>query len=63
MSRCLSLLALISSRRGAATNNQIVVTGTAQTQCCGDCNGDGSVTIDEILTTVNNALNGGASCH
>jgi hypothetical protein len=27
-------------------------------QCCGDCNGDGHVTIDEILTAVNNALNG-----
>jgi hypothetical protein len=25
-------------------------------QCCGDCNGDGAVTIDEILTTVNHAL-------
>jgi hypothetical protein len=28
--------------------------------CCGDCNGDGTVTIDEILTSVNQALNG---CH
>jgi hypothetical protein len=26
--------------------------------CCGDCNGNGQVTVDEILTTVNNALNG-----
>jgi hypothetical protein len=27
-------------------------------QCCGDCNGDGQVTIDEILQVVNRALNG-----
>lgn len=26
--------------------------------CCGDCNADGSITIDEILTGVNNGLNG-----
>ena len=25
-------------------------------QCCGDCSGDGAVTVDEILTTVNHAL-------
>jgi uncharacterized protein (TIGR02246 family) len=25
-------------------------------QCCGDCNGDGVVTVDEIVTTVNRAL-------
>ncbi len=28
----------------------------ALAQCCGDCNGDGSVTVDEILTAVNHAL-------
>jgi len=28
----------------------------AAARCCGDCNGDGHVTIDEILTSVNNAL-------
>ena len=27
-------------------------------QCCGDCNGDGQVTIDEILKAVNRALGG-----
>ncbi|HEX7409911.1 MAG TPA: DUF1566 domain-containing protein, partial [Candidatus Binatia bacterium] len=27
-------------------------------QCCGDCNGDGQVTVDEILTAVNHALAG-----
>jgi hypothetical protein len=27
-------------------------------QCCGDCNGDGQVTINELITAVNNALNG-----
>ncbi len=26
--------------------------------CCGDCNGDGQVTVDEIVTSVNWALNG-----
>jgi hypothetical protein len=26
-------------------------------QCCGDCNGNGTVTVDEILTSVNYALN------
>jgi len=29
-------------------------------QCCGDCNGDGQVTIDEILKVVNRAL--GSTC-
>lgn len=27
-------------------------------QCCGDCNGDGMVAINELVTAVNNALNG-----
>jgi hypothetical protein len=30
--------------------------GSAAAQCCGDCNGDGHVTIDELITAVNNAL-------
>ena len=30
-------------------------------QCCGDCNGNSTVTIDEILTAVNSALNGCAA--
>jgi hypothetical protein len=30
----------------------------AGAQCCDDCNGNGVVTIDEVLTGVNNALNG-----
>lgn len=29
----------------------------AVAQCCGDCNGDGAVTINEIITAVNHALN------
>jgi hypothetical protein len=33
-------------------------TSTSAAACCGDCNGNGTVTIDEILTSVNNALNG-----
>ena len=28
----------------------------ARAQCCGDCSGDGTVTIDEIITAVNHAL-------
>jgi hypothetical protein len=27
-------------------------------QCCGDCNGDGSVTIDELVKALNRALSG-----
>ncbi|HSQ00502.1 MAG TPA: hypothetical protein VL049_25045, partial [Candidatus Dormibacteraeota bacterium] len=27
-------------------------------QCCGDCAGDGQVTIDDLIRAVNNALNG-----
>jgi hypothetical protein len=27
-------------------------------QCCGDCSGDGEVAINELITAVNNALNG-----
>jgi hypothetical protein len=30
--------------------------GGAAAQCCGDCRGDGSVTIDDLITAVNNAL-------
>ena len=32
--------------------------GRAAAQCCGDCNGDGAVTINELITAVNNALDG-----
>lgn len=32
--------------------------GMAAAQCCGDCAGDGSVTIDDLIRAVNNALNG-----
>ena len=27
-------------------------------QCCGDCSGDGVVTINEVITAVNRALEG-----
>ena len=30
----------------------------AAAQCCGDCNGDGAVTIDELVTAVNRDLSG-----
>ncbi len=32
--------------------------GDAAAQCCGDCAGDGEVTIDDLIKAVNNALNG-----
>src|SRR4249920_3030906 len=32
--------------------------GAAGAQCCGDCSGDGNVTINDLITAVNNALNG-----
>ena len=37
-----------------------IVLGTAQVMDCdaGDVNGDGEITIDEILASVNGALNG-----
>jgi Protein of unknown function (DUF1566) len=35
----------------------LLMAGGAMGQCCGDCNGDGQVTIDEILKVVNRALN------
>jgi hypothetical protein len=31
-------------------------TGSAGAQCCGDCNGDGRVSISDLVTAVNNAL-------
>lgn len=34
------------------------VAGRAAAQCCGDCNDDGSVTINELIIAVNNALGG-----
>ena len=36
-------------------------TGAAAAQCCGDCAGDGNVTIDDLIRAVNNALNGCAA--
>lgn len=36
-------------------------TGMAAAQCCGDCAGDGNVTINDLITAVNNALNGCAA--
>lgn len=36
----------------------LLTAGGAVGQCCGDCNGDGMVTVDEIITAVNRALAG-----
>jgi hypothetical protein len=36
----------------------LFVPAALMAQCCGDCNGDGTVTVDEILTSVNHALTG-----
>ena len=40
---------------GAALAVMLGVRGVLA-QCCGDCNGDGSVTVDEILKAINSAL-------
>jgi hypothetical protein len=45
MSKLLVALALVCA-----------IAGSAAAQCCGDCNGDGSVAINELITAVNNAL-------
>jgi hypothetical protein len=42
---------------GASLATLLMVQGVVG-QCCGDCNGDGQVTVDEILTSVNRALSG-----
>jgi len=34
----------------------LVLPNLARAQCCGDCNGDGEVAINELITAVNNAL-------
>jgi hypothetical protein len=38
----------------------LLTPGTAVAQCCGDCNSDGHVTVDEILTMVDVALGNAA---
>src|SRR5262245_58250294 len=40
----------------AALAALVLWTGTAIAQCCGDCNGDGRVSISDLVTAVNNAL-------
>ena len=35
----------------------VTLTGSTAT-CCGDCSGDGKVSVDELVTSVNNALSG-----
>jgi len=35
-----------------------LVADGAAAQCCGDCNGDGAVTLNELVTGVNRALTG-----
>jgi hypothetical protein len=35
----------------------VTSSSTPAAACCGDCNGNGAVTVDEILTSVNYALN------
>ena len=34
----------------------MLLTQTAAAQCCGDCNGDNEVTVNEVITAVNRAL-------
>jgi hypothetical protein len=42
----------------AAVARVLLAPDAAVAQCCGDCNGDGQVTVDELVTAVNRALNG-----
>jgi hypothetical protein len=42
----------------AAVTMLLFVPAALVAQCCGDCNGDGQVTIDELLKAVNRALGG-----
>jgi hypothetical protein len=44
----------------AAVARLLLAPEAAVAQCCGDCNGDGQVTIDELLKSVDRALSG---CH
>ena len=37
---------------------RVVAAQQGAAACCGDCNGDGKVTVDEIVTAVNNDVNG-----
>ena len=37
---------------------RVVAAQQAAAACCGDCNGDGNVTVDEIVTGVTNGVNG-----
>lgn len=37
---------------------RVVAAQQGAAACCGDCNGDGNVTIDEVITGVNNDVNG-----
>jgi len=43
-------------RMTCAALAMLLIAGGAMGQCCGDCNGDGEVTVDEIITAVNHAL-------
>ena len=36
----------------------LLSTAAAAQECCGDCSGDGAVTVDEIVTAVGLALDG-----
>jgi hypothetical protein len=36
----------------------VALAGPVAAQCCGDCAGDGQVTINDLIVAVNNALNG-----
>jgi hypothetical protein len=44
-------------QRLSCTVLALIVASGARAQCCGDCNADGHVAIDELVTAANNALN------
>src|SRR5262249_18161866 len=45
-----------------ATHTRVVTAAAAEPVCVGDCNSDGQVTVDEILTIVNMALGNSSTC-
>ncbi len=42
--------------KGLILGAALLVAGWAEAQCCGDCGGDGQVTINDLIVAVNNAL-------
>jgi hypothetical protein len=54
----LETLSVVIGGTVALLTRLLLIPGPAVAQCCGDCNGDGGVTIDELVRAVNRALDG-----